>query len=98
MVHGRWLRVFYGDSLVKGQTRIGIAVSKKFGKAVVRNRVKRILREEFRLSPFRDRGVDALLVIKGGKKLEGFTVREVKYGKNFSCNVRKSFWQCFRQI
>lgn len=32
----------------KGRTRLGIAVSKKFGGSVARNRVKRVIREVFR--------------------------------------------------
>jgi len=33
---------------MKGRTRLGIAVSKKFGGSVARNRVKRVIREVFR--------------------------------------------------
>ncbi len=36
-----------------GRTRLGIAVSRKFGKSVQRNRIKRLVREVFR----RNRGL-----------------------------------------
>ncbi len=34
----------------KGRTRLGITVTKKVGNAVIRNRIKRIIREYFRLN------------------------------------------------
>jgi len=44
---GRWLII---DTLPndKKQTRLGITVTKRFGKAVARNRIKRLIREAFR--------------------------------------------------
>ena len=50
-------------------SRIGISVSKKFGKANKRNRVKRVAREWFRQSEIRDKNIDMLLVFPK-KKLD----------------------------
>jgi ribonuclease P protein component len=46
-------------------SRIGITVTKKYGKAHKRNRMKRILREFFRLNkPLFGKGYDFLLIVK----------------------------------
>src|SRR5688572_393965 len=42
-----WLRVHYHPN-AEGRSRLGLVVSRRVGKAVLRNRVKRILREVFR--------------------------------------------------
>jgi ribonuclease P protein component len=45
-----------------GFSRLGLAVSRKYGNAVQRNRFKRQLRDAFRHSSFRFSGVDILAI------------------------------------
>lgn len=50
-----------------GCARLGISVGKSCGKAVVRNRLKRLLREAFRTSPAQiPAGFDYLVIISPG--------------------------------
>ncbi len=51
------------------QSRIGLSVTKKLGKAHDRNRLKRILREYFRTSPYKFLGFDILLVVSWTRSL-----------------------------
>ncbi|MBF0126537.1 MAG: ribonuclease P protein component [Magnetococcales bacterium] len=55
-------------------TRLGITVSRKVGKAVVRNRIKRVIREYFRLN--RSRLIPGLECVVIAKPQAGQTVNE----------------------
>ena len=55
--------VVYCQKTRQGKTRLGVTVSTKLGKAVVRNRVRRQLREMYRLHlPAMKKGYDVSLV------------------------------------
>jgi ribonuclease P protein component len=57
------LAVMYGCENDLGYTRIGLAVSRKVGKATVRNRWKRLFREAFRLTKSQwPQGMDVVLI------------------------------------
>lgn len=58
--------VIYTNRNKSGERRLGITVSKKIGKAVIRNRAKRRLRELYRMNceNMKD-GIDIILVARG---------------------------------
>ena len=55
-------RIFYKKNVLK-ESRIAFSVSRKVGNAVLRNKIKRTLREEFRKSKFKHKGYDSLVII-----------------------------------
>ncbi len=70
--------------------RLGLTVSKKVGNAVVRNRVKRVVREVFRRShPFEGMGLDLVVIPRAALPkparmedvLRDFEVLERKFGE-----------------
>ena len=61
--------IIYYKSNPFNQTRIGLSVPKKIGKAHDRNRLKRILRESFRISDYKFLGFDVLIVVSWNRSI-----------------------------
>lgn len=69
-VAGRYMVLYYFDrspETGEGEPRLGVSVSKKVGGAVVRNQVKRVLKESFRsLSGRLATGFDYVIIARPG--------------------------------
>jgi len=56
-------------------TRLGLAIGRKVGNAVRRNRIKRLIREAFRLNQHRfPDGLDLIVVVRKGARLTHETI------------------------
>lgn len=74
--------VLYALPNRQNRNRLGITVSKKVGKSVVRNRLRRVVRESYRLfEPQLKTGFDCVFVLRTADRLPDFhdIRREMKY-------------------
>ena len=74
-----------------GASRLGITVTRKIGDAVRRNRVKRVVREAFRLDPsLLPAGIDLLVIAKAGAPTLGLAEVQAEWGTARNVLQRKA--------
>ena len=89
-------KFYYGDFIhmyiKKGNSSInkfGIAISKKQGKSVKRNRIKRLIRENYKNFESRiEKGTQILIIINKEKNIEEITFKDIE--NNFLRTLKKS--------
>ncbi len=87
-VGSNWVRVYYKPSRIhSNHLRFAISASNKLGPAVVRNRIKRIIREFIRNTDCSRLEVDALIVVHNNlfKTFEDPKVAEQHFKKSLKC-------------
>ncbi len=88
-VHQPLLSAYFKNSSPRlGETRVAFSVSRKVGKAWLRNRVKRLLKERFRSSCYKNLEVDILFVVYPRQEKE-LSVWEKKLIENFLTILEK---------
>ncbi len=86
---GKWFSseclVIYVSENEKDENRVGVAVGKKAGKSVVRNRIKRLIREAYRLNEEKlEKSFDIIILWRSSTSIDN---------TNFD-NVQKSLLKC----
>jgi len=89
-------KFYYGDYIhmyiKKGKysyNKFGIAISKKQGKAVKRNRIKRLIRENYKNFESKiDKGTQILIIINKEKNIEEINFKDIE--NNFLRTLKKA--------
>ena len=86
--HGEFIHMYIRESS-SNYKKFGIAISKKQGKAVKRNRIKRLIRENYK--NFEDRikdGIQILVIINKEQNIENISFKQIE--DNFYSTLKKA--------
>lgn len=86
--YGKYIHM-YIKKTNSNYNKLGIAVSKKQGKAVDRNRIKRLIRENYKNFENRiEKGINILIIINKDKKIKNITFSNIE--ENFNSTLKKA--------
>ena len=86
--YGQYIHM-YIKKTEKNYNKLGIAVSKKQGKAVKRNRIKRLIRENYKNFENKiEKGINILIIINKEKNIEAITFNNIE--SNFYSTLKKA--------
>ena len=81
--------VLFGVPGASGRTRLGITVTKKYGDAVRRNRIKRVVRELFRHRRLPGGPLDLVVNVKSGAARAPFVKLDEDFNARFAELLKK---------
>jgi ribonuclease P protein component len=82
--------LFYGVERDSPPVRLAVVVRKKVGKAVKRNRIRRIVKEFFRLNQFKLPGGDYIVIVRKMPEILKYNSVAEELTEAINVNIKKS--------
>jgi ribonuclease P protein component len=95
---GKYMVIYILDNNSK-ENRLGISISKKYGNSVKRNRLRRLIKENYRqYEEFVKNGLDIVITARNNKEAPEFTAikKEMKYLMKKLKIFDQEKWDCLK--